>query len=105
MLIQASASGGVLEARTQVDKTAPSSGVVIEIQDYGCGIKPEHRPHIFDPFFTTKPVGQGTGLGLSVGYGIIRDHGGSIEVESEVGRGTQFRIRLPLRPAADARAR
>jgi signal transduction histidine kinase len=96
--IQASASGGALEVRTRVDEAAPAGGVVIELQDHGCGIKPEHRPHIFDPFFTTKPVGQGTGLGLSVGYGIIRDHGGSIEVESEVGRGTLFRIRLPLRP-------
>ena len=96
--IQASASEGVIEVRTRVDETATAGGVVIEIEDNGCGIKPEHRPHIFDPFFTTKPVGQGTGLGLSVAYGIIRDHGGSIEVESEVGRGTLFRIRLPLRP-------
>jgi two-component system, NtrC family, sensor kinase len=103
--IQASESGGVIEVSTRVDEAAPEGGVVVEIQDNGCGIKPEHRPHIFDPFFTTKPVGQGTGLGLSVGYGIIRDHGGSIEVESEVGRGTLFRIRLPLRPAADARVR
>jgi signal transduction histidine kinase len=96
--IQASASGGAIEVCTRVDETMPAGGVVIEIQDNGCGIKPEHRPHIVDPFFTTKPIGQGTGLGLSVGYSIIRDHGGSIEVESEVGRGTLFRIRLPLRP-------
>jgi two-component system NtrC family sensor kinase len=72
--------------------------VVIEIVDNGSGIKPEHRPRLFEPFFTTKPVGQGTGLGLSVSFGIVRDHGGTIEVESEVGRGTMFRIRLPLRP-------
>jgi signal transduction histidine kinase len=71
---------------------------VIEFRDHGSGIKPEHLSHIFDPFFTTKPVGQGTGLGLSVSYGIIRDHGGAIEVETEVGRGTLFRIRLPRRP-------
>ncbi len=95
--IQASASGGVVEVRTRVDDAA-GGGVAIEIEDNGCGIEPENRERIFDPFFTTKPVGQGTGLGLSVSYGIIRDHGGAIEVESEVGRGSLFRIRLPLRP-------
>jgi signal transduction histidine kinase len=94
--VQASGPGGLIEVRTQADETA--AGIVVEIQDHGCGIKPEHLSHLFDPFFTTKPVGQGTGLGLSVGYGIIRDHGGAIEVESEVGRGTLFRIRLPTRP-------
>jgi two-component system NtrC family sensor kinase len=109
--IQATASGGEVEVRTRPDPLALPSlagggdgkgeevgGVAIEVQDTGCGIKPDHLPHIFDPFFTTKPVGQGTGLGLSVSYGIIRDHGGSIKVESEVGRGTLFRIRLPQRP-------
>lgn len=96
--IQASQLGSAIEVRTRQDDPAPDGGAVIEVQDAGCGIKPEHLSHIFDPFFTTKPVGQGTGLGLSVSYGIIRDHGGSIEVESEVGRGTLFRIRLPARP-------
>ncbi|HWG48010.1 MAG TPA: response regulator [Gemmataceae bacterium] len=99
--IQASPSGAVIEARTRVDETLSTFGVAIEFQDNGCGIKPEHLPHLFDPFFTTKPVGQGTGLGLSVSYGIIRDHGGIIEVESAVGRGTLFRIRLPLRPPGE----
>jgi len=98
--IQASQPGGTIEVQTRPDDTAADGGVVIEVRDSGCGIKPEHFSHIFDPFFTTKPVGQGTGLGLSVSYGIIRDHGGSIEVESEVGRGTLFRIRLPLRPSS-----
>jgi len=96
--VQASQPGGAIEVRTRQDDSAPGSGVAIEVRDTGCGIRGEHLPHIFDPFFTTKPVGEGTGLGLSVSYGIIRDHGGSIEVESEVGRGTLFRIRLPLRP-------
>jgi two-component system NtrC family sensor kinase len=96
--IQASQPGGSIEVRTRPEDSSPDGGVVIEVQDSGCGIKPEHLPHIFDPFFTTKPVGEGTGLGLSVSYGIIRDHGGSIEVNSEIGRGTLFRIRLPLRP-------
>lgn len=96
--IQASEPGGAIDVSTRRDATMSGGGVAIEVKDNGCGIKPEHLPHIFDPFFTTKPVGQGTGLGLSVSYGIIRDHGGAIEVESEVGRGTLFRIRLPLRP-------
>lgn len=95
--IQASESGGSIEVSTRTDDRT-AGGVAIEVRDAGCGIKAEHLPHIFDPFFTTKPVGQGTGLGLSVSYGIIRDHGGAIEVDSEVGRGTLFRIRLPLRP-------
>jgi two-component system NtrC family sensor kinase len=96
--VQASQPGGTIEVQTRPDEAASGGGVAIEVQDTGCGIKPEHLPHIFDPFFTTKPVGEGTGLGLSVSYGIVRDHGGSIEVDSAVGRGTLFRIRLPLRP-------
>src|SRR5262249_45233881 len=76
--VQATAPGGTVEVRTRTDEAVGTGGVAIEVQDNGCGIKPEHLPHIFDPFFTTKPVGQGTGLGLSVSYGIIRDHGGSI---------------------------
>lgn len=65
------------------------------IQDSGCGIAPEHLRRIFDPFFTTKPEGQGTGLGLSTSYGIIKNHGGRIDVESEVGAGTTFTIVIP----------
>jgi two-component system NtrC family sensor kinase len=68
----------------------------ITIRDSGCGIPPEHLQKIFDPFFTTKGVGKGTGLGLSVSHGTIEAHGGSIEVESEVGEGTEFRIYLPI---------
>jgi two-component system NtrC family sensor kinase len=72
--------------------------VWIEIADTGCGIAPESRSRIFDPFFTTKPVGQGTGLGLSLSYGIVQKHRGRIEVDSEVGRGSRFRVWLPVRP-------
>ncbi len=71
---------------------------IVEIADTGRGI-PEHLlSRIFDPFFTTKPVGKGTGLGLSIAYGIIQKHGGRIEVASEPGKGTTFRILLPIHP-------
>ena len=70
--------------------------VWIKIADSGKGIEPAHLKRIFEPFFTTKPVGVGTGLGLSVSYSIVRRHGGSLEVDSEVGKGTTFTIRLPV---------
>ncbi len=77
--------------------------VWISISDTGAGMAPEMQAKIFDPFFTTKPVGKGTGLGLSLSYGIIARHGGSVEVDSEVGRGTTFTLRLPIRqPKAGA---
>ena len=69
--------------------------VEISITDTGCGIPPGNLQRIFDPFFTSKEVGKGTGLGLSVSYGIVRSHGGEIEVESTVGEGTTFRVWLP----------
>ncbi len=74
---------------------APGPYVLIEVIDTGSGIDPEILPHIFDPFFTTKPVGKGTGLGLAAVHGTIRGHNGSIEVTSELGSGTAFRILLP----------
>lgn len=72
-----------------------ASSVIIEVTDTGVGIAAENLPKIFDPFFTTKEVGQGTGLGLAVCYGIVADHGGRIGVDSAVGRGTTFTILLP----------
>ena len=78
---------------------ADENEVWVEIADTGKGIAPEHLNRIFEPFFTTKPVGKGTGLGLSLSYGIVQKHGGRIEVESAVGKGTTFRIRLPVRHA------
>lgn len=68
----------------------------VEVADTGSGIPPEIRPHIFDPFFTTKRTGEGTGLGLSVSLGIVERHGGQLLVESEVGEGTVFTVRLPI---------
>jgi signal transduction histidine kinase len=70
--------------------------VVVTVSDTGCGIAPEHLTRIFDPFFTTKPVGEGTGLGLSVTYSIVERHGGEIKVESELGKGTTFTVTLPV---------
>ena len=75
--------------------------LVLRVNDHpddGCGIDPAIQGKVFDPFFTTKPVGQGTGLGLSMSYGIIRDHGGSIDFESEPGRGTRFTLVIAFSP-------
>lgn len=70
--------------------------VVVTVSDTGCGIAPEHLTRIFDPFFTTKPVGEGTGLGLSVTYSIVERHSGEITIESELGKGTTFTVTLPV---------
>ena len=83
-------------------KLAPREGergerrcACVEVRDRGAGISEEVRARIFDPFFTTKPVGEGTGLGLSVAYGIAADHGGWIDVASEAGHGSVFTVWLP----------
>jgi PAS domain S-box-containing protein len=73
--------------------------ICLRVRDEGIGIDPETMLHIFDPFFTTKPVGKGTGLGLAQVYGIIKQHGGSIGVTSQVGEGTMFSMYLPALPA------
>ena len=87
---------GRLTLRTRLAEQDDSRRVIITISDTGPGIAPDHLNKIFDPFFTTKPVGEGTGLGLALSYGIINDHGGEIQVESVVGRGTAFSILLPI---------
>jgi len=84
---------GTITIRTGVEDAAH---VFVEISDNGTGIAPENLKRIFDPFFTTKPVGTGTGLGLSVSYGIIIKHGGSFDVRSELGQGATFRIVVPI---------
>ena len=90
--IQAMPGGGVLTLSTEVR----DGRIVASVADTGVGIPPEIRDRIFDPFFTTREVGKGTGLGLAVSYSIASAHGGSIEVESEVGKGSVFRVILPL---------
>ena len=85
-------NGGVLDVRT----TIVDGRIEIVVTDSGAGISREHIKKIYDPFFTTKTAGKGTGLGLSVSYGIVQEHGGSISVESNVGRGTSFRLDFPL---------
>ena len=94
----AMAGGGTLEVRTWSE----GAGVRVEVADSGPGISPEHIHRIYDPFFTTKAARKGTGLGLSVTYGIIQEHGGSIEVSNRRTGGAQFRLEFPLPTPAPA---
>lgn len=84
------------QGRITIRTNADNHEAWVEIEDTGCGIPPENLPRIFDPFFTTKPVGKGTGLGLSLSHGIIKQHGGRIEVASTPNQGTTFRVILPI---------
>lgn len=86
---------GTVHVRVGGVRRADHDLALVEVADDGPGIAPENMGRIFDPFFTTKGVGEGTGLGLSVSYGIVRDHAGSIEVASEPGRGARFSVLLP----------
>ncbi|HET9233795.1 MAG TPA: ATP-binding protein, partial [Candidatus Eisenbacteria bacterium] len=95
--LEAMPEGGTLTVGTHADVSANT--VTIEIADTGVGIPPEIQPKIFEPFFSTKSEGKGTGLGLAVAYGIVRRHHGRIEFDSIMGRGTTFRIVLPVRAA------
>ncbi len=81
---------------TLTTKYSGENEVVIKVSDTGIGIEPDHLSKIFDPFFTTKAVGSGTGLGMAVSYGIVQEHSGTINVESEVGKGTTFILTFPL---------
>jgi signal transduction histidine kinase len=107
--IEACSPGGKVVVATRPrgggDGDGEIEGTEIRVSDDGAGIAPGDRDRIFDPFFTTKSSGKGTGLGLSISYGIVKDHGGSIDFESSPGLGSQFIVRLPVAPPADALVR
>ena len=86
----------VEQGKIVITTSETSEFFLISVGDTGSGIAEAIRSKIFDPFFTTKPIGQGTGLGLAISYGIVQDHGGSIEVQSEAGVGTEFTVKIPL---------
>ncbi len=96
--VYACEAGGTITINTEV---VTKKNITIKIQNTGKGIKPGHMGKIFDPFFTTKPEIKGTGLGLSISYGIIKKHGGRIDVKSEPGRSTTFTITLPIEGVRD----
>ncbi len=84
------------EAVLEITTSADESGIKIDVCDTGHGIAPEHLNRIYDPFFTTKGARKGTGLGLSVSYGIIQEHGGTIEAFPRNGSGSRFHLELPV---------
>ncbi|MBS55205.1 MAG: two-component sensor histidine kinase [Oceanospirillaceae bacterium] len=92
---QAVEENGLIRVETRVN----GRWLEVSISDNGCGISEEHQKYLFTPFFTTKPVGQGTGLGLSISHNAVEEHGGDIQVESELGKGTTFTVRIPVQPA------
>jgi signal transduction histidine kinase len=89
--------GGVIGVRTSRNPDR-SDEIMAEVRDSGSGMAEAELSKIFEPFYTTKPPGRGTGLGLSICYGIVEDHRGRIEVESQPGRGSTFRVFLPVHP-------
>lgn len=100
--VQASHSGGRVSvtvdqgrARSPEENKEEVECYIVRVQDEGSGISPDDLPHIFEPFFTTKDTGDGTGLGLSIAHGIVQEHGGWIEVVSDIGKGSTFRVFLP----------
>ena len=97
LIVNASQAMGAQRGTITLRTGLEGETVSIEVADTGSGIEPDNLPKIFDPFFTTKPVGQGTGLGLSLSYGIVKKHQGDISVRSEVGVGSTFRVELPVR--------
>jgi signal transduction histidine kinase len=99
--IDASPPNSVVTVSTKRD----GNEVQIEVADTGSGIPQKIMDRIFDPFFTTKKQGEGTGLGLSISFGIIKEHGGRIDVASEVGKGSRFTIHLPIEAVIEKKKR
>jgi two-component system, NtrC family, sensor kinase len=100
LVVNAAQAMGPERGTITISNGVEGENVWLEVADNGCGIAPETVQKIFDPFFTTKPVGEGTGLGLSLSYGIVKKHGGDISVSSEPGKGTKFRVVIPIRQTA-----
>ena len=98
--IQAMPDGGKLTVHV---RETEDGYVAVDVRDTGTGIKPEALEKIFDPFYTTKPAGRGTGLGLSIVYGIIKKHGGYVEVKSQVNVGTTFSVYIPIYKEKEAK--
>ena len=107
LVVNAAHAMGPERGKITVRTGVAGEKVWIEVTDTGSGIPKDVLPRIFDPFYTTKPIGKGTGLGLSLSYGIVKKHGGKIEVQTETGKGTTFHITLPIHqsamPAKDAK--
>jgi signal transduction histidine kinase len=97
LVINAAQAMGPERGTITISNGVEGENIWLEVTDNGCGIAPDSVQKIFDPFFTTKPVGEGTGLGLSLSYGIVKKHRGAITVSSELGKGTTFRVVLPIR--------
>lgn len=98
----ADASGGAGRVRLEAGRRAGGEAFV-RVEDWGVGMTPEVKSRVFEPFFTTKPEGQGTGLGLPMAHGVVAEHGGRLEIESEAGRGTRVTVVLPAREAPSGR--
>jgi two-component system NtrC family sensor kinase len=95
LLVNAAQAVGGVQGELRVTTHSDGTNVTVSVSDTGNGIEPDVLSKIFDPFFTTKPVGEGTGLGLSITFGIVERHGGKIEVNSELNKGTTFSVILP----------
>lgn len=100
LVINAAQAMGPERGTITISNGVDGENIWLEVADNGCGIAPDSVQKIFDPFFTTKPVGEGTGLGLSLSYGIVKKHRGTITVSSEMGKGTTFKVVLPIRQTA-----
>ena len=100
--LDASAAGGRVVVRSRLD-TRPNPMLVVEVEDQGTGIAAEHLPRVLDPFFTTKPIGEGSGLGLAITRRVMDEHGGEVQIDSVLGRGTIVRLLFP-QPLAGQRA-